>query len=99
MVAGLLLAFGPASGLPDRFAPLTLAITHCLVLGMLVPIMIGALFQLMPVVAGQTVNSARHISPFVALVSAMIAAGLSFGFLCGSTVGFASAAVGRRWAC
>jgi hypothetical protein len=93
MVAGLLLAFGPASGLPDRFAPLTLAVTHCLVLGMLAPIMIGALFQLMPVVAGQTVNSARYISPFVALGSALIAAGLSFGFLRGSAAGFAWAAV------
>ncbi len=92
MLAGLLLAFGPAQGLPDRFAPLTLAVTHWLVLGMLAPIMIGALFQLMPVVAGQTVAAARFISPFVALISALIAASLSMGFLHGDTVGFAWAA-------
>jgi hypothetical protein len=65
LVAGLLLAFGSASGLPDRFAPLTLAVTHSLVLGMLMPVMIGALFQLMPVVAGQTVAAARYISPLL----------------------------------
>lgn len=92
MVAGLLLAFGPVSGLPDRFAPLTLAVTHCLVLGMLVPIMIGALFQLMPVVGGQTVNAARYISPFVAFGSALIAGALSFAFLQGDVRGFLIAA-------
>ncbi len=96
MLAGLLLAFGPmfglASGLPDRFAPLTLAVTHWLVLGMLAPIMIGALFQLLPVVAGQTVAWARYISPFVSLTSAMIAANLSLGFLQGDMTGFAWAA-------
>ena len=96
MLAGLLLAFGPMLGfglaLPDRFAPLTLAVTHWLVLGMLAPIMIGALFQLMPVVAGQTVAWARTISPFVALISAVIAACLSMGFLRGDTTGFIWAA-------
>jgi hypothetical protein len=92
MIAGLLLAFGPqfgwATGLPDRFAPLTLAVTHWLVLGMLAPIMIGALFQLMPVVGGQTVNQARFIAPFVALGSALIAGSLSVGFLSGDARGF-----------
>lgn len=92
MLAGLLLAFGPAAGLPDRFAPLTLAITHALVLGMLAPIMIGALFQLMPVVGGQTVAAARFISPFVALISALIAAALAMAFLLGDSRAFVWAA-------
>lgn len=92
MLAGLLLAFGPAAGLPDRFAPLTLAITHALVLGMLAPIMIGALFQLMPVVGGQTVAAARFISPFVALISALIAGALAMAFLLGDRRGFVWAA-------
>ncbi len=88
MLTGLLLAFGPSAGFPDRFAPLTLALTHCLVLGMLAPIMIGAVFQLMPVVAGQNVAGARFIAPFVALASALIAAALSAGFLLGQSRGF-----------
>lgn len=91
-LAGLLLAFCAPDGLPDRFAPLTLAATHALVLGLLAPVMIGALFQLMPVVAGQTVAAARFISPFVALGSAGIAAGLAAGFLLGDARGFRLAA-------
>jgi hypothetical protein len=93
MATGLLLAFGPQQGLPERFSPLVLALTHCLVLGMLAPIMLGALFQLMPVVAGQAVTGARRIAPFVALGSALIAAALTLGFLWGRTTGFATAIV------
>lgn len=92
VAAGLLLAFGPAAGLPDRYSPLVLALTHVLVLGMLAPIIVGALFQLFPVVAGQVVRPAKWIAPFVALGSAVIAAGLSVGFLAGNPVGFAVAA-------
>ncbi len=93
VVTGLLLAFGPQQGLPERFSPLTLALTHSLVLGMLAPIMIGALFQLMPVVAGQAVTGARRIAPFVALGSALIAAALALGFLQGQAAGFVAAIV------
>jgi hypothetical protein len=92
VVAGLLLAFGSATGLPDRYSPLVLAVTHVLVLGMLAPIMVGALFQLFPVVAGQVIRPAKRIAPFVALGSASIAAGLSAGFLTGNLNGFAVAA-------
>ncbi len=92
MIAGLLLAFGPAQGLPDRFAPITLAVTHCLVLGMLAPVMIGALFQLMPVAAGQSVAAARRIAPYVAVGSALVATGLCAGFLFGWAPGFMLAA-------
>lgn len=93
VVTGLLLAFGPQQGLPERFSPLTLALTHSLVLGMLAPIMIGALIQLMPVVAGQAVTGARRIAPFVALGSALIAAALALGFLRGQAAGFVAAIV------
>lgn len=92
VAAGLLLAFGPEAGLPNRFSPLVLAVTHVLVLGMLAPIMVGALFQLFPVVAGQVVRPAKWIAPFVALGSTAIAAGLSLGFLAGNRLGFAVAA-------
>lgn len=88
VAAGLLLAFGPEAGLPDRFSPLVLAVTHVLVLGMLAPIMVGALFQLFPVVAGQVVRPAKWIAPFVAVGSTAIAVGLSTGFLHGNTAGF-----------
>lgn len=93
VVAGLLLAFGPADAFPHRFSPLNLALTHVLALGMLAPIMIGALFQLFPVVAGQGVPMARYIAPFVALGSAVVALGLSIGFLAHDARGFMLAMV------
>lgn len=92
VAAGLMLAFFPLQGLPERFSPLTLAVTHCLALGMLAPVMTGALFQLMPVVAQQAVPAARMIAPFVAVGSALIVAGLSAGFLYGMQSGFMFAA-------
>lgn len=88
VAAGLLLAFGPASAVPDRFSPLVLACTHVLVLGMLAPIMIGALFQLLPVVGGQLVSGSTWVAPFVAVGSAGVALGLSLGFLRGERWGF-----------
>lgn len=93
VLTGFLLAFGPAEGLPSPSSPLVLAIVHCLVLGMLAPIMVGALFQIFPVVAGQTVPGAKRIAPFVALGSVGIALGLCGGFLFGSRLAFTCAMV------
>ena len=87
-VAGLLLAFGPTRDLPERFAPLTLALVHALAVGMLLPIMLGALFQLFPVVGGVPVRASRWISPFVAPLCATAAAALAAGFLGQSTDAF-----------
>ena len=78
---GLLLAFGPAGGLPDRFAPLALALVHALAVGTLLPAMLGALFQLFPVVAGVPVPGARWVSPCVAATCAGTAVALATGFL------------------
>ncbi|WP_427307977.1 hypothetical protein [Cupriavidus sp. H39] len=81
--AGLLLAAGPADGLPDRFAPLALAAVHALALGMLLPVMVGALFQMMPVVARVTVPGAGRMAPFMAASGAAVAAALGVGLLGG----------------
>lgn len=90
--AGLLLAAGPADGLPDRFAPLALVAVHVLALGMLMPVMVGALFQMMPVVAGVAVPGAGLLAPFVAVAGAGVAAGLGFGLLGGMPQGMQAAA-------
>lgn len=79
--AGLLLALGPAEGLPDRFAPLALAAVHVLALGMLLPVMLGALLQMMPVVAGVAVPGARVIASLAALAGGGTAGMLAAGFL------------------
>ena len=79
--AGLLLALGPSAGLPDRFAPLSLALVHALAVGVLLPAMLGALFQLLPVVAGVPVRGARWVSPWVSLSCVATASALATGFL------------------
>lgn len=92
VAVGLLLAFGPLGGVPDRFAPLSLALVHALVVGTLLPAMLGALFQLFPVVVGVPVQGARWVSPCVAATCAATAVALTTGFLSGGRIAFALAA-------
>lgn len=91
--AGLLLAFGPADGLPHRFAPLALASVHVLALAMLLPVMLGALFQMMPVIGRVRVPGVRWMAPFVAPVGTGIAVALATGFVGLQPVGFRGAAM------
>uniref|UniRef100_Q46R23 Transmembrane protein n=1 Tax=Cupriavidus pinatubonensis (strain JMP 134 / LMG 1197) TaxID=264198 RepID=Q46R23_CUPPJ len=91
--AGVLLALGPVARLPDRFAPLALAAVHVLALGMLLPVMLGALFQMMPVVAGVAVPGSGRVAPLVALTASIAAGALAAGFLGGGTVPFRLAAL------
>lgn len=91
--AGLLLALGPSAGLPDRYAPLALAVAHVLALGMLLPVMIGALFQMMPVIARVDVRGMPWVAPLVALAGAGTALALGLGFVDGVRAGFRIAAL------
>jgi hypothetical protein len=90
--AGVLLAAGPPDGLPDRFAPLALVAVHVLALGMLLPVMVGALFQMMPVVAGVAVPGAGLLAPFMAASGAGVATALGIGLLGGEPVAMQAAA-------
>ncbi|NMM38224.1 MAG: hypothetical protein HHJ09_12055 [Glaciimonas sp.] len=74
----LLIWFGPQA-LESRWSPLTLALTHLLVLGFLSTAMIGALVQILPVVAG------------VHLPRAGLTAGIVHFFLTIGTAALASA--------
>ncbi|HEY6897906.1 MAG TPA: hypothetical protein VI279_11640 [Rhodocyclaceae bacterium] len=55
VLAGLLLAWQGGEALATRWHPTTLALTHLLVAGLMLQAMVGALFQLVPVVAGGNV--------------------------------------------
>ena len=55
MAAGLLLAATGTDGLASRWSPTTLALTHLMTLGFLGMAMLGALIQILPVVAGVAV--------------------------------------------
>ena len=61
---GFDVAFAPSEGLPHRFSPLVLSLTHLIAIGMLAPVMIGALFQLFPVVGGRRLGCVCHIARF-----------------------------------
>ncbi|MBV1777446.1 hypothetical protein KSF73_17120 [Burkholderiaceae bacterium DAT-1] len=84
----LLLMFGPATGLPDRFAPLSLALVHVMAIAVLMPVMLGALLQLFPVVGGQGVPLMRWIAPCIGPLCWITASALAVGFLQGSASAF-----------
>ncbi|WP_432378983.1 permease [Duganella sp. P38] len=64
-LAAALLAWQGEAALLTRWSPLTLAITHLMVLGCLSMTMIGALLQMLPVVAGIEVPRAHPVGAVV----------------------------------
>jgi hypothetical protein len=74
LLAGLLLVWEGPSLLVSRWTPGTLAITHLLTIGFMLQTMLGALIQILPVVAG--VNLANPLA-----VSRWLHVGLSGGAL------------------
>lgn len=91
-LVGYLFMLADHSALPARFAPLSLSVTHGLVLAGLMPIMLGALFQLFAVVGGQNLTGARYLSPLIAPGCAALASLLSLGFY-GQTQAFTYALI------
>ena len=90
--AGLLVAAVGEDIFASRWLPATLAATHLVTLGFMLQIMVGALIQILPVVAGA--NLARPL-----LVATVVHAGLCFGtvslvtgFLTGWPLAFQAAA-------
>lgn len=80
VLAGLLIAFEGGSAFSSRWLPATLAVTHLLTIGFMLQIMLGALIQILPVVAGA--NLARPLA-----LATVIQPGLSIGTL-GLAAGF-----------
>jgi hypothetical protein len=62
LAAAILLAWHGEAALVSRWTPLTLAMTHLLTLGCLTMTIVGALFQLLPVVAGAAIPLARPVA-------------------------------------
>tara|TARA_R110001583_G_scaffold24563_2_gene89896 strand:+ start:165050 stop:166345 length:1296 start_codon:yes stop_codon:yes gene_type:complete len=82
IVAGLVL-IGDSGLLASRWTPGTLAVVHLFAVGFLLQIMLGALIQIMPVVAGAALPAplltARLTHVGLSLGAAGLAAGLGFG--------------------
>lgn len=59
LLAAALLCYAGPSAFESRWSPFTLAATHLLTLGVFASVMMGALIQILPVVAGVRLASAR----------------------------------------
>lgn len=92
IAAGLLIALYPET-LVSRWTPPALASTHALTLGFLALVMLGALLQMLPVVAGSPVPAPRLVAraSHIALTLGTIA--LMAGFLLSAPKAFAAGAV------
>lgn len=74
VLAGLLIAYEGPALFASRWMPGTLAATHLLTIGFMLQVMLGALIQILPVVAGA--NLARPL-----MLAAVVHPGLSLGAL------------------
>lgn len=87
-LAALLLLWQAEAGLTSRWAPAALALTHLLTLGMLAMVMVGALLQILPVVAGVEVARPRLTAAAVHLCLAAGTLLLATGFVSGQPLLF-----------
>lgn len=79
LAAAAWLAVSPQGAFLSRWTPHTLALTHLFALGFLLLTMLGALFQVLPVVAGATIARPRLVSTAVLALVGTGAAGLAYG--------------------
>lgn len=93
VLAGALLLWGGPAVFASRWQPALLAATHLLTLGLMAHAMLGALLQLLPVVAGTPVPYNRGVAAIVypALLSGTVL--LSAGFVAGAAWMFRVAVV------
>ncbi|HEY9145784.1 MAG TPA: hypothetical protein VIN36_03790 [Thiobacillus sp.] len=92
LAAGGLLVLAPEA-LASRWTPQALALTHALTLGFLAMSMLGALMQMLPVVAGASLPAPRLVSWFSHVPLAAGTVALMTGFLMARPAAFALAIV------
>ena len=92
MAAALLLVLAGGEIFASRWTPAALALTHLVTVGFMLQVMIGALFQLLPVAAGATLPRPLPLARFVHAALAAGALLLAAAFLTHEAVLFALAA-------
>jgi hypothetical protein len=92
LLAALLLVFTPEA-LSSRFTPQALALTHAVTLGFLAMVMLGALMQMLPVVAGSPMPAPLAVARFTHTPLALGTLALMAGFLHGQATAFAAAII------
>ena len=70
ILAAMLLLGSSTGGWPSRWLPEVIAATHLLTLGFMATIMLGALFQVLPVLSGHSIPGQRWLAPVVHLLIA-----------------------------
>lgn len=88
VAAALLLLWQGSDALVSRWSPVTLALTHLMTLGFLAMCMIGALLQMLPVVAGVVIPYSRLTAGATHALLALGTLTLAAGFLSGSSALF-----------
>jgi len=82
MLAGLLVAFEGPDIFASRWTPGALAATHLITIGFMLQVMLGALIQILPVVAGASLKRpvvvARIVHPGLSAGALLLAAGFLF---------------------
>ena len=81
IVVGLLLISANPGELASRWTPLMLGATHGLTLGFMLSVMLGALFQILPVIAGISVPQPKRLATVVHLFLIAGASCLTLGFI------------------
>jgi branched-subunit amino acid transport protein AzlD len=81
ILSALLLLGNGTAGWTTRWLPELMAATHLLTLGVMATIMLGALFQVLPVLSGQIIPGQRWLAPTVHLLLAGGALALAAAFI------------------
>ena len=81
ILSALLLLGSGTAGWSSRWLPEVMAATHLLTLGFMATVMLGALFQVLPVLSGQTIPGQRWLAPTVHVLVASGALALGAAFI------------------
>ncbi len=92
IAAGILIALYPDS-LASRWTPQALALTHALTLGFLAMVMLGAMLQMLPVVAGSPLPATRFVARASHVALSLGTAALMAGFLLSTPKAFATGVI------
>jgi len=92
MLAGALLLWSGADTFASRWTPAALAITHLVTVGFMLQIMLGAMLQILPVVAGANMARPLRVAWIVHFLTSVGALFLAAAFLSFSPLLFALAA-------
>ena len=92
LLAGAMLLWGGADTFASRWTPAALAITHLVTVGFMLQIMLGAMLQILPVVAGANMTHPLRVARIVHCFTGLGALVLTAAFLNFSPTLFAVAA-------